>query len=143
MALVTLSRLVDRNATQTLVKWRALCAAYADPTNTKPVDLETVREYAEHLDLDDAVGCFESDAASIERVARLQQGVALLEEGIAKDLQPFKTMEGLTAAITKARAELERLESVEGGINSQRITLGYERNAISHTKNDCPRIYGQ
>ena len=141
MALVSLRRMADRTAVQTLVRWRTAVLAAASPDNPKEPDPSSVRSWADELGLEFGVDCFESDVATCERVARLQAGVALLEAGIESDLKPYKTLDNLRAAITKARDELQRLEAVESGIASQQLALGYEKTAVAQAKADAPRVF--
>ena len=139
-----LQRQSKADAVSARVRWVAAVQGYAGP-DAVPVDPADVRGWADEMGLDteheSALDAFEHDAQAFERCARLEVGIDLLNDQIAATLKPFKTVEGLAAAIEKARQELAKLESIESDLNSMRITKGYEAGDLAAAKRSAPRLF--
>ena len=124
------------------VRWRSAVEAYASADAT-PVDPAAVKSWADDMNLEgDALDAFEHDAGCVERAARLEVGIALLDAQIATLLKPFKNDEAsLTKAVAAAKAELERLEGLENDLQSYKITRGYERGDLAAARRAAPRLF--
>ena len=145
--LTKLRRASAADAVGARVRWVAAVEAYAGPDAT-PVDPADVRGWAIDLGIDTdeepALDAFEHDAAAVEKCARLEVGINLLDEQITAALKPFKGDDkSLQAAIEKARQELAKLEGIENDITSMRITRGYEVGDLAASRRSAPRIFGQ
>ena len=140
--LTKLQRASATDKIQARARWIAAVEAYAGP-DAVPVDPADIRGWADDLGLDEpALDAFEHDAGAVERCARLQVGIELLETQIGTLLKGFKDGEkGLSAAIEKARQDLAKLEGIEGDLGSMRITLGYERGDLAAAKRSAGRIF--
>ena len=140
--LTKLRRQSATDAVQARARWIAAVEAYAGPEAT-PVDPADVRGWAEDMNLEgDALDLFEHDAGCVERAARLEVGIALLNEQIANLLKPFKGDEAaLTKAVAAAKAELARLEGLENDLRSYQITKGYERGDLAAARRSAPRLF--
>jgi hypothetical protein len=124
-----------------MVKWRSLVTAHADPAADGAVDTRALRELGEILELDDPLEEFTHDTLAAERAARLEVGITLLNQQIDAAVKPFKSIEGLAAAVSKAAAEVERLRGIAADIGSFQATLGFERGDLAAARRSAPRIF--
>ena len=141
MLTTTMGRAKVKDAIAATVKWRSLVAAHADPASDGAVDTRALRELGEILELDDPLEEFTADTLAAERAARLEVGVKVLRESIDAALKPFKSVEGLAAALAKAEAEVEKIRGIAADIASFQSTLGYELSDLAAARRSAGRIF--